>query len=284
MKHSSGKKGLRRRAQGCLCAAFAAAAACGGCGTMQTPAGGDMHNRDPITLAAPARPQPMPDAIRVFGMVARRFGAGGGADWRAMLQRQETGMRNPGNAKKYAAFLDGFNGYAGEPLIKMARDVNAAVLKAVTYNDKLYGADSGFYWAAPVQTVVAKAGDCKDYATLQYAVLRHLGVPENRLAVALVSASDSRVSPDHVVLLLNTAKAGAAQDFVVLNDGGSVADASLYTRPPGVDGWILPYVFYEAANQDGQWLTSLGKRFYLPAPDRSPFAPPLARTPAPKAP
>ncbi len=255
------KSGLKPRMKGYLCAAFASVAlVCGGCSTAPvTPA------PRPQNISSSAQYPDLPETVTAFGEVAYRAASLQNNDWQAIAARQKAGMSNVKNARKYDVFLDGFNIYAQEPLKKMAQDVNAGVVKYIAYNDNLYGKASGFYWAAPVQTVLSKAGDCKDYATLQYAILRHLGVPENRLMVTLVSASGSSKQPDHVVLLLNVAPKGAAQNFIVLNDGGAVVEASRYVLPLRVYGWKKPYVFYEAANQSGVWLTSLGKKLYVPA-------------------
>ncbi|MBU6475106.1 MAG: hypothetical protein KGQ70_03995 [Alphaproteobacteria bacterium] len=276
----------KRGVKGYLCAAFAAAtvavpAILGGDSHVPAPpAGGNLRDLDPLTLTIPVQQPDLPAAITAFGAVASRGKAAGYVNWEAMLRRQKAAMQNPQTAKKYAAFLDSFDAYADEPLKRMARDVNARVLGRIAYKFRLHP-DPDVYWAAPAQTVLAGAGECKAYAVLQYSIMRHLGVPEGRLAMAFVNASGSDKGTSHIVLLLNVAKAGAAQDFIVINDGGPVVDAKLYARPQGANrAWPKPYVFYDALNQDGGWYTALYKKLYAAPVSTRPGPVPAA----PKAP
>ena len=96
--------------------------------------------------------------------------------------------------------------------------------KTIAYSAKLYG-ESDDHWAAPAETVLHGKGDCKDQTGLQYAILRHLGVPEKRLMIAIVSIVGSHDDYDHAFLLLNVAPADKAPHFVILNDVKPVIDA-----------------------------------------------------------
>ncbi len=257
-----------RHAKGALCAAFTAVAfaipatslGAGQASLAATPSG--LKGLDPLTLSATVQHPREPETVAAFGAIARRKEIAPYANWLSMLERQEQGMQDAKDAKKYAAFLDQFEVYAHEPLRKMAQDVNTRVLGLISYKFKLYP-NPDAYWAAPVQTVQAGMAECKAYAVLQYAIMRHLGVPENRLVMAFVNASGSDKGTSHLVLLMNVAKDGSKQDFVVLNDGGPVVDASLYARPQGANGiWSKPYVFFDALNQHAAWFTPLYDKVY----------------------
>ena len=56
----------------------------------------------------------------------------------------------------------------------------------------------GDYWAAPFE-LMAKGGQCQDFAVAKYLLLRATGVPSERLRVALVQ--DGRSGLAHAVLL-----------------------------------------------------------------------------------
>ncbi len=270
------KKGLLRL-KGTLCAAFAAAIVCSGYSTpnafahltphdMEVPVAtqsapqGLAWNQDALTLIKSREKSYAWYSIHAFGAVANPYYQDY-TNWDDMIDHQKAEMRDPAKVQAYRTFLDAFNVYAHEPLPQMAKDVNGAVRKNISYylgfKSKKFP-DPAYYWAPPIQTVLAGKGDCKAYVILQYAVMRHLGVPEDRLAIAFVNSSGMHDNTDHAVLIVNVAPAGKAQDFLVMNDSGPVLDASLYTRPGGAnDTWSRPYVFFDAMNRDNVWTTPL---------------------------
>ncbi len=291
-KGQQGKKAhMKKRLKGTLCAAFAAAGfACDGCSTMNAFAHGVPNrdapavtrpapqglsrNQDALTLIKSRQKSFAPRSIHAFGAVATPRYVNY-TNWDDMLQHQKREMQDPAKVQTYRTFLDGFNVYAHEPLRQMAQDVNGKVLKNISYYSGFHSKkfpDTGNYWAPPIQTILAKKGDCKAYAILQYAIMRHLGVPENRLAVAIVNSSGRSDVTNHAFLMLNVAPAGKPQDFLVMNDNGPVLDASLYTRPNGANStWFLPYVFFDAMNRDNVWTTPLeNKLLSHPKPAKKP--------------
>lgn len=184
------------------------------------------------------------------------------------LQRQKQLMQNTDNAQRYNDYLAQFDQYKDQPLCEMAKSVNSKVLNDITYDSTMYGSQSGSYWAAPVETVVYRAGDCKDYTSLQYAILRYLGVPEDRLFVAIVNSHGLKTSTDHAVLLLNLAPTDEPANFVVLNDSGFIVSDREYEKG-GLEYnglhemWANSYTFYLAQNQSGVWSTQLFNDTYL---------------------
>ncbi len=178
-----------------------------------------------------------------------------------MLQDQSTWSKEQKYAPGYNSFLAQFNGFRGQTLGEMATNVNALVEREIKYNDTLYG-QADTYWATPIETVMNKAGDCKDQTALQYFILRHLGVPENRLFIADVNAEGSATAgPDHSILLLNVAAPGALPKFVVLNDAPPVlpADNAVIGKTWEVEPGNIKadFVFYGARNQTGFWQDKL---------------------------
>ena len=65
------------------------------------------------------------------------------------------------------------------------------------------------YWATPVE-FFNNGGDCEDYAIAKYASLRALGVPENRMRVAIVQ--DLKKNIPHALLIVYTNNGPVALD------------------------------------------------------------------------
>lgn len=57
------------------------------------------------------------------------------------------------------------------------------------------------YWATPAE-FFARGGDCEDFAITKYAMLKELGVPENRMRVAIVQ--DKIKNIPHAILIVYT--------------------------------------------------------------------------------
>jgi predicted transglutaminase-like cysteine proteinase len=175
------------------------------------------------------------------------------SQWAEAVRKQRALAEDPAYAKGYDAFLAKVESFRGQSFGQMAQGVNALVNDMITYqlDPETYNTDE--YWAAAAETVRNRVGDCEDFATLQYFALRHLGVPDSRLFLAMVdSTSDGQDVPDHVVLLFNKADKGQKPDLVVLNNGGDIASTDAYAKG-GLPGWKDPYTFYLAMNQNGYW-------------------------------
>jgi len=273
-KSASNKKPGRRKVRGYLCAAFAAAVLLTGCSPV-------LHHSNPApgtSTSAPAAqhvsaPGAEPGIITVFNNTGKRTAESNdpyASNWAMMLQDQSAWSKMPKYDSGYQTFLAQFNQFRGEALGQMATGVNAIVEKEITYNDTLYG-QADDYWATPIETVLNRAGDCKDQTILQYFILRNLGVPDNRLFVADVNAEGKSNAPDHSILLLNAAPRGALPQFVVLNDAPPVlpADNAVIGKKwqVQVNGkWTrADFVFYGARNQSGFWETHLTQYDYMPA-------------------
>lgn len=68
------------------------------------------------------------------------------------------------------------------------------------------------YWQSPLETLASGAGDCEDYAVAKYVTLRQLGLPAERLHLAVVRTDANEM---HAVTL---ATPGAGLDPMVLDN------------------------------------------------------------------
>lgn len=118
--------------------------------------------------------------------------------WTGMFDRFERALHNPANRGTINAWEDGIRPYAGMPLEQMAAGVNSFVNQEqyITDQDNWHVAD---YWETPVE-FFQRGGDCEDFAIAKYASLRALGVPEERMRLAIVQ--DEEKNEPHAVLIL----------------------------------------------------------------------------------
>lgn len=90
--------------------------------------------------------------------------------------------------------------YRGMSVPEMVSAVNAYVNQYRYIEDKdNYGVSD--YWATPTE-FFARGGDCEDFAIAKYAMLKSLGVPEDRMRLAIVQ--DKIKNIPHAVLIVYT--------------------------------------------------------------------------------
>lgn len=120
--------------------------------------------------------------------------------WTGMFKRFNASLNSPqaqGEIKKLQRNLEGLKGM---PLPKMAASVNNMMNQKRYISDKAnYGTND--YWATPVE-FFQRGGDCEDFAIAKYTALRALGVPENRLRIAIVQ--DLQKNIPHAILIVYT--------------------------------------------------------------------------------
>ncbi len=138
--------------------------------------------------------------------------------WSGMFARFEHDLSDPANAKVMSHWKDELSSLRGLPLEDMAVKVNS-IMNQVRYarDNRLYGKSD--YWATPVE-FMENGGDCEDYAIAKYVSLRALGVPENRLRIAVVH--DRQQNTPHAVLIVYTENKALVLD----NQNRSVKDSS----------------------------------------------------------
>jgi predicted transglutaminase-like cysteine proteinase len=142
--------------------------------------------------------------------------------WINMFSRFSAAMETPQGhevAKNWKAELAR---YEGLPLRTMAEKVNSMI------NQETYIVDSrnwgqSDYWETPIE-FFTKGGDCEDFAIAKYVSLRALGVPEERLRVAIVH--DLKKDIPHAVLIVYT-DSGA---LILDNQADQVRSSDMVTR------------------------------------------------------
>jgi predicted transglutaminase-like cysteine proteinase len=161
--------------------------------------------------------------------------------WTTMFQRFDASLRTASGQGEIAQFKKDLETLKGLPLDKMATRVNSMM------NAKKYVSDSANYgqtdyWATPVE-FFKRGGDCEDYAIAKYTALRALGVPENRLRIAIVQ--DLQKNIPHAVLVVYTDKGALILDNQIKS--AISADRVSHYKP----------IF--SINQDAWWLHTAPK-------------------------
>ena len=120
-------------------------------------------------------------------------------------------------------------------LEEKVKAVNAYVNKFTYIEDKdNYGKTD--YWATPAE-FFARGGDCEDFAISKYAMLKELGVPENRMRLAIVQ--DKIKNIPHAILI------------VYSDNGAIVLDNQIKTTKKITD--VQRYKPIYSINADGWW-------------------------------
>ncbi len=101
-------------------------------------------------------------------------------------------------------------------------------------------------WQSPARTWNIRTGDCKDYATLKYAVLRAAGVPEEDLAVVSgdLNVGLMNTSPQHAFTLVRLDGSWLVMDskfdrMILPKDYLNFAPRKLFS---GASGWLMSRV------------------------------------------
>lgn len=145
---------------------------------------------------------PQPRSHSDFEQILEPFGIGGeklrhGAllrKWRmvsrAMQAEQKTLARcreQPGacppEAKRFLALVDRALTREGRNRIA---EINRAINLVIRPIDDMSQYGVAEFWASPLTTFAAGAGDCEDYAIAKYAALREMGVADNDLRLVVV--------------------------------------------------------------------------------------------------
>ncbi|MEZ5815430.1 MAG: transglutaminase-like cysteine peptidase [Alphaproteobacteria bacterium] len=142
--------------------------------------------------------------------------------WSDMFSRFDRQLRQESSSRIVREWQENLRDLEGMSIKAMADRVNDLV------NEKRYITDSknwgqSDYWATPVE-FLQRGGDCEDFAIMKYAALRSLGVPEERMRVAIVQ--DTQKNIPHAVLVVY-AESGA---YILDNQTKHLLDAERGTR------------------------------------------------------
>ena len=121
--------------------------------------------------------------------------------WTGMFKRFEKSL-NRGNSKELTAWRASLAQYKDQSISNMAKNVNNLVNQQRYITDKKNWGKSD-YWATPVE-FLKHGGDCEDFAIAKYTALRALGIPEERLRLAIVH--DNVKNIPHAILIVYSDK------------------------------------------------------------------------------
>ena len=114
--------------------------------------------------------------------------------WSAMRARFATEAASP----KWQSLVDGLDRL---PIDRQLEFANRAINLAHHGRDiDIWGRDD--YWATPAE-LLARGGDCEDFATAKFMLLKDAGVSPSRMLVVVLRATLARAS--HAVLVVHTA-------------------------------------------------------------------------------
>lgn len=143
--------------------------------------------------------KPLPDYPALFGSEERAStNITPFTKWSGMFDRFEREMRENTSQPEIAGLRHDLASFQGLPLRTMAEKVNA-LLNARPYilDNRNWGQTD--YWATPVE-FLRRGGDCEDFAIAKYTALRALGVPEERLRLAIVHDKEKNIP--HALLIV----------------------------------------------------------------------------------
>lgn len=120
--------------------------------------------------------------------------------WTEMFDRFDRDLKTASAQNAINKWQMTLRGYKNLPLKAMADKVNDFVNETrYIVDQKNYGKSD--YWATPVE-FIKNGGDCEDFAIAKYTALRTLGVPEERLRIAIVH--DNIKNIPHAILIVYT--------------------------------------------------------------------------------
>lgn len=159
--------------------------------------------------------------------------------WTQMFDRFQASMDSSEGRREAAVLRNKLDPIRGQPLRVMVERVNT-MMNAVPYIEDSKNWGRSDYWETPVE-FLSRGGDCEDFAIAKYVSLRALGVPEERLRVAIVK--DILKGVPHAVLIVYTDDGAVVLD----NQSKDVRAAS------ALEGRYKP-IF--SINREGWWLHS----------------------------
>lgn len=120
--------------------------------------------------------------------------------WTGMFDRFDRELQTGKGQHLINAWRDDLSRMQGQSIKNMADRVNDLMNKTKYIPDSRNWGKSD-YWATPAE-FLQRGGDCEDFAIAKYTALRMLGVPENRLRVAIVH--DNLKNIPHAILVVYT--------------------------------------------------------------------------------
>lgn len=128
--------------------------------------------------------------------------------WSDMFKRFDKALSKQSSQNIIQALKIELSEYKSSSIYEMAKKVDAMM------NKKKYIVDSknwgkSDYWATPIE-FMTRGGDCEDFAIAKYTALRALGVPENRMRIAIVQ--DLKKNMAHAILVVYSERGAVILD------------------------------------------------------------------------
>lgn len=144
---------------------------------------------------------PLGSVPRLFGSTEKQSTSlSAFTKWTTMFARFDQQLNTNSGQQSMEQFKAQLASLQGLPMNKMVSGVNDVVNRIRYVNDsQIYGKND--YWATPME-FIANGGDCEDYAITKYVALRALGMPEERMRVAIVQ--DMQKNVPHAILIVYT--------------------------------------------------------------------------------
>lgn len=169
--------------------------------------------------------------------------------WTDMFDRFDRELKTASAQSEINKWQKGLRKFENLPLKTMADKVNEFVNETRYITDQNnYGKSD--YWSTPVE-FLQNGGDCEDFAIAKYTALRTLGVPEERMRIAIVH--DNLKNIPHAILVVYTEQ-GA---YILDNQQEDIINAANYSR----------YRPIFSINRQAWWLHSTPKPTVLASAD-----------------
>ncbi len=165
--------------------------------------------------------------------------------WTQMFNRFDRELNEASSVKVMKEWQNDLQKFKGGSIKNMAAQVNNLVNKTRYIVDQKNWGQSD-YWATPVE-FLTRGGDCEDFAIAKYTALRALGVPEERLRIAIVQ--DQVKNIPHAVLVVYT------------EDGAVILDNQIKTLVDAESGTRYKPIF--SINRQAWWLHKAPSRTVL---------------------
>ncbi len=128
--------------------------------------------------------------------------------WSSMFKRLDQSLNKNGSHKIIEDMKAKLENYKSHSIHYMAMKVNSMMNKKPYILDQDNWGKSD-YWATPIE-FMERGGDCEDFAIAKYSALRALGVPEERMRIAIVQ--DEIKNIPHAILIVYSEKGPVVLD------------------------------------------------------------------------
>lgn len=128
--------------------------------------------------------------------------------WTSMFKRLDASLDKSSSKRIVQDLHTELSKYSSPSIYAMSKQVNTMMNRQKYIEDNKNWGKSD-YWATPLE-FMTRGGDCEDFAIAKYVALRALGVPENRMRIAIVQ--DQKKNMPHAILVVYSEKGAIILD------------------------------------------------------------------------